>query len=166
MERLWAPWRIEYIRGEKTDGCFLCAYFGSNRDPEHLVLARGPTCAVVMNRYPYTGGHLMICPYRHVSVMAELTHAEMLECMRWSALAVEILKKRIRPDGFNLGINLGDAGGAGLKDHLHLHVVPRWVGDTNFTSVIGDVRVIPQALEALWAELRPSFAAAEKDFTA
>jgi ATP adenylyltransferase len=166
MERIWAPWRIDYIRGEKTDGCFLCTYFGGNRDQDNLVLARGPTCAVVMNRYPYTGGHLMVCPYRHVSVMAELTDAEMLESMRWSALCVELLKKHIRPDGFNLGINLGDAGGAGLKDHLHLHVVPRWVGDTNFISVVGDIRVIPQALEALWLELRPSFAAAEKEFTA
>lgn len=160
MERIWAPWRIEYIRAPKSSDCFLCDYFADTTDQLNLVLARGPTCGVVMNRYPYTGGHLMICPYRHISVMADMTSDEMLESMRWTALSVEILKKHLRPDGFNVGINLGDAGGAGLKDHLHIHVVPRWIGDTNFTSVIGDIRVIPQALEALWLELRPSFAAA------
>lgn len=164
MERIWAPWRIEYIRSPKSNACFLCEYFRDNRDREHLVLARGPTCAVVMNRYPYTGGHLMVCPYRHVSAMADLTHDEMLECMRWSALSVELLKKHMAPDGFNVGINFGDAGGAGLKEHLHIHVVPRWVGDTNFISVLGDIRVIPQALEGIWEELSPSFLAAEKEF--
>lgn len=157
MKHIWAPWRIDYIKSSKEEGCFLCRYFNDSQDRLNLVLARGKTCAVVMNRYPYTGGHLMICPYRHISNLAELSDAEMLECMKWSALSVEILKKHMKPDGFNLGINLGDAGGAGLKDHLHMHVVPRWVGDTNFTSVVGDLRVIPQALEALWMELQPSF---------
>jgi ATP adenylyltransferase len=161
MQHIWAPWRIDYIKAVKKDGCFLCAYFAApGDDRENLVLARGPTCAVVMNRYPYTGGHLMVCPYRHVSDLSALTAVEQAEMMRWSALSVEILKRHMKPDGFNLGINLGDAGGAGLKDHLHLHVVPRWVGDTNFVSVVGDLRVIPQALEALRDELTPSFAAA------
>ncbi|HMO52645.1 MAG TPA: HIT domain-containing protein [Kiritimatiellia bacterium] len=159
MKHLWAPWRIEYITASKQDGCFLCRYFGEDRDEANLVLARGPTCGVVINRYPYTGGHLMVCPYRHISSLAELTEAEMLEIMRWTSLSVEILKRHMKPDGFNIGINLGEAGGAGLKDHLHQHIVPRWIGDTNFSSVLGDVRVIPQALEALWAELKPSFAA-------
>jgi ATP adenylyltransferase len=159
MKHIWAPWRIDYIKSSKEVGCFLCRYFGEARDEPNLVLARGPTCGVVINRYPYTGGHLMICPYRHVSTLAELTQAEMLETMKWVSLSVEALKKHMKPEGFNIGINLGEAAGAGLKDHLHVHVVPRWVGDTNFSTVIGDLRVIPQALEALWAELRPSFAA-------
>jgi len=161
MKHIWAPWRIDYIKSSKEDGCFLCNYTAENLDQKNLMLARGPTCGVIMNRYPYTGGHLMIYPYRHVSTLAELTPDEMLECMRWTSISVEILKKHMKPDGFNLGINLGDAGGAGLKDHLHMHVVPRWIGDTNFVSVLGDVRVIPQALEALWVELKPSFEAAK-----
>jgi ATP adenylyltransferase len=137
----------------------LCQSFGETNDRQNLVLARGPTSAVVMNRYPYTAGHLMICPYRHTSTLADLTSEEMLECMRWSSVSIELLKKHIKPEGFNIGINLGDAGGAGLKDHLHIHVVPRWIGDTNFTGVVGDVRVLPQALDAMWDELHPSFAA-------
>lgn len=157
MKSIWAPWRLEYIKAAKETGCFLCRYFGEDRDEPNLVLARGLTCAVVMNRYPYTGGHLMVCPYRHISNLSDLTPEEMTECMQWSAISAEILKKHMKPDGFNLGINLGDAGGAGLKDHLHMHVVPRWVGDTNFVSVVGDVRVIPQALESLYRELKPSF---------
>jgi len=160
MKHIWAPWRIDYIKSPKEDGCFLCRYFSEDQDRKNLVLARGKTCGVVMNRYPYTGGHLMVCPYRHVSTLAELSEQEMLDCMKWTSLSVEILKKHMSPDGFNLGINLGDAGGAGLKDHLHMHVVPRWVGDTNFTGVIGDLRVIPQGLEALWVELRPTFESA------
>lgn len=137
----------------------MCAYFASENDRENLVLARGPTCGVVMNRYPYTGGHLMICPYRHISSLGELTTEEMTEMMKWSAISVDILKKHMKPDGFNIGLNLGEAGGAGLKDHLHMHVVPRWIGDTNFTSVVGDLRVIPQALEALFDQLQPTFEA-------
>jgi ATP adenylyltransferase len=159
MKHIWAPWRIEYIKSDKTAGCFLCNYFRECNDRKNLILARGPTCAVVMNRYPYTGGHLMICPYRHISTLAAMTAEEMLECMKWTSVSVEILKKHMKPDGFNMGINLGDAGGAGLKDHLHMHVVPRWIGDTNFTSVVGDIRVIPQALAELWEELHPSFEA-------
>lgn len=158
MKHIWAPWRIDYIKSSREDGCFLCKYFAAGDDRDNLVLARGGNCAVVMNRYPYTGGHLMVCPYRHISTPAEMKAEEMLEMMKWTSCSVELLKKIMKPDGFNIGMNLGDAGGAGLKDHLHMHVVPRWVGDTNFVSVVGDIRVIPQALEALYDELRPSFA--------
>jgi len=157
MNHIWAPWRIEYIKAKKETGCFLCRYFEATDDQANLVLARGPLCGVVINRYPYTGGHLMVCPYRHISDFAALTEPEMLEIMNWTKISVEILKQHMRPDGFNIGINIGDAGGAGLKDHLHQHIVPRWTGDTNFSSVLGDVRIIPQALEALWLELRPDF---------
>jgi len=162
MKHIWAPWRIEYIKSQKETGCFLCRYFGESKDQENLVLARGKSMGIVINRYPYTGGHLMICPYRHISSMAEMTDAEMLESMKWTAMCVEILKRHMRPEGFNIGLNLGEAGGAGLKDHLHIHVVPRWIGDTNFATVTGDFRVIPQALEAIWVELKPSFDAAQK----
>ena len=157
MNHIWAPWRIDYIKAKKEPGCFLCTYFETSCDQPNLVLARGPLCGVVINRYPYTGGHLMVCPYRHISNFADLTDPEMLEIMNWTKIAVEILQRHMRHDGFNIGINIGDAGGAGLKDHLHQHIVPRWIGDTNFSTVLGDVRIIPQALEALWLELRPSF---------
>ena len=157
MKHIWAPWRIEYIKIAKQDGCFLCRYFENQNDQENLLLARGKLCAVVMNRFPYTGGHLMVCPYRHISDLSDLSDAEHLELMHWTTRSVEILKKHMKPEGFNIGINIGEAGGAGLKDHLHMHVVPRWLGDTNFTAVLNDVRVVPQALEALWLELKPSF---------
>ena len=134
MKHIWAPWRIDYIKASKTEGCFLCQYFSENKDEANLILARGPNCAVVMNRYPYTGGHLMICPYRHISEMNDMTPEEQIESMKWATLCVDILRKHMKADGFNVGINLGDAAGAGLKDHIHMHVVPRWIGDTNFVS--------------------------------
>lgn len=157
MKHIWAPWRIDYIRSGKEDGCFLCRYFSANQDEQSLVLARGHTCGVVINRFPYTGGHLMVCPYRHISNLSDMTEEEMLEGMRWTTICTGILQEHMKPDGFNIGINLGEAGGAGLKDHLHIHVVPRWNGDTNFATVLGDLRVIPQALESLWKELKPAF---------
>lgn len=157
MKQIWAPWRIDYIKATNTDGCFLCHHFREKNDQANLVLARGEHVGVVMNRYPYTGGHLMVCPLRHVSNLSDLSNHEHLELMAWATRSVDILKKHMNAEGFNIGINLGKAGGAGLRDHLHMHVVPRWTGDTNFMSVTGDLRVIPQALEALWLELKADF---------
>ena len=155
MKNLWAPWRIQYIRQSPEPGCFLCAAFHSppHRDRANLLLKRGRTCGLMINRFPYNGGHLMVAPRRHVAELQELRPAEQAELMRLATVAVAALKKTMRPDGFNLGINLGAAGGAGLRDHLHLHIVPRWNGDTNFMPVFADVKVIPQALEELWAQL-------------
>jgi ATP adenylyltransferase len=157
MNRIWAPWRIQYILGPKDEGCFLCEAFAHGNDRERLVLQRGAACAVVMNKYPYNPGHLMICPFRHVDELSKLTEAENLELLRLTSAAVEQLRRAMNPAGFNLGLNLGQAAGAGLKDHLHLHIVPRWDGDTNFMPVFAEVKVIPQALEEVWDLLRPLF---------
>ncbi|OQW96415.1 MAG: HIT family hydrolase [Verrucomicrobia bacterium A1] len=158
METLWAPWRIEYIKEVPKGGCFLCDILRAGGDDRvNLVLKRGTVCAVVMNRYPYNNGHLMVAPYRHVARLADLTPAERLETMDLLDLSVAVLTSAIRPDGFNIGINLGRVAGAGLETHLHTHIVPRWTGDTNFMPVIGDTKVIPQALDDLWVTLRAAF---------
>ena len=157
QKTIWAPWRIEYILGEKEGICFLCRMFAENRDRENLVLKRGKTCAVVMNRYPYNNAHLMVTPYRHIEHLKDLTPEERLEMTDLSIEAVEVLKAELSPEGFNLGCNLGGAAGAGLKDHIHQHIVPRWTGDTNFMPVIADTRVMPQALMAQYDVLHPLF---------
>lgn len=158
METLWAPWRMDYIEGPKQDGCFLCDILRVGGDDRAgLVLKRGKVCAVVMNRYPYNNGHLMIAPYRHVARLADLSPEERMETMDLLDLSVAVLTSAIRPEGFNIGINLGRAAGAGLETHLHTHVVPRWNGDTNFMPVIGDTKVIPQALDDLWVTVRAAF---------
>lgn len=154
MKRLWAPWRMQYIRNAGQPGCFLCDIFRSDQDREHLVVQRGETGAVVMNRYPYNNGHLLVAPYRHVDSLETLSDKELLEMMRLTTLTCRHLKQVLHPDGFNLGLNLGTAAGAGLKDHLHLHIVPRWTGDTNFMPVLADVKVVPQPLDELWQQLR------------
>lgn len=160
MQTLWAPWRMEYILQPKPDGCFLCEVFSADpsRDAEHLVLHRGAACAVVMNRYPYNNGHLLVAPYRHVAGVGDLNRAERLEMMDLLAAAVRVLTRTIHPDGFNIGFNLGKVAGAGLEAHLHQHIVPRWNGDTNFMPVLAEVKVIPQALEALRDVLAKAFA--------
>lgn len=149
MKRIWAPWRMEYIRSAHTPGCFLCAIRKSREDQANLVIHRGKTCFILMNRYPYNGGHLMVAPYRHVAELHRLRPAEQLELMQLTSRATILLKKVCKPQGFNVGLNLGEAAGAGLKDHLHMHVVPRWSGDTNFMPVFADIKIIPQALEEL-----------------
>jgi ATP adenylyltransferase len=153
---LWAPWRIRYVQNtHKPAGCFLCAMLQAPRaqDRANLLLVRGKTCLVCLNRYPYNGGHLMIAPRRHVAELADLRPAEHVELLQLAARTVALLRKVMKPEGFNLGFNLGHAAGAGLRDHLHLHVVPRWVGDVNFMPVFADIKVIPQALEELYAQL-------------
>ncbi len=157
MKELWAPWRVEYFKKAKDKGCFLCKSFSARRDRQNHILTRGKACAVVMNRYPYTGGHLMVCPYRHVDQLKNLSSEEHAEMMQLTVRAIEVLKKTIKPNGFNIGINIGEAAGAGLKDHIHLHIVPRWSGDTNFITVMADVRVVPQSLSELWGILRKEF---------
>jgi len=143
---LWAPWRVEYIRNEKEEGCFLCRMFAESADRENLILFRGITCAVLMNRYPYNSGHLMVAPFRHIAELDDRTPEEILEMETLTARAIAVLREVMDPQGFNIGINLGAAAGAGLEDHLHQHVVPRWVGDTNFMPVMSDTRVVPEAL--------------------
>ena len=148
-----APWRMEYVEmlGDEQEGCFLCrARDETDRDEENLLLWRTGNCLAVLNRFPYTGGHLLIAPAEHLGSLGDLPGEVMREMMELSRDAARLLSHTIKAEGFNIGINIGRCAGAGLPDHLHLHVVPRWSGDTNFMSVLGDVRVIPQFL----AELR------------
>jgi len=154
---LWAPWRIDYIRGEKEGVCFLCRIFAEKNDRENLLLYSGKTCAILMNRFPYNSGHLMVAPFRHIAGLDELTSEETLEMAALTARAVTVLREVMNPQGFNIGYNLGEAAGAGLKDHLHQHIVPRWSGDTNFMPVLGGPRVIPEALEATYDLLAEKF---------
>lgn len=147
---LWAPWRIAFIRGPKENRCFLC----DNRHPnpaspeEELIVHRGQTAFAILNRYPYNSGHLLVAPYRHVGDIAELEKAERYELMDLCVEAKTVLQELLKPEAFNVGFNLGKAAGAGVADHLHLHIVPRWNGDTNFMPVLADIRCIPEALTA------------------
>jgi len=152
MKTLWAPWRIEYITGEKDNGCIFCDKPKEGNDKENLILFKGETSFIIMNRYPYSNGHLMAVPYRHTNNMSELNDNERLELMDLTTKCIEILDI-MNPDGFNVGMNLGTAGGAGIDDHLHFHIVPRWNGDTNFMPLIGDVKVMPEYLEDTYKTL-------------
>jgi len=152
MKTLWAPWRIEYIAGEKEEGCIFCDKPKEGRDKENLILYKGDTGFIIMNRYPYSNGHLMAVPYKHTNDMSELNEDERLELMNLTTKCIEILDI-MNPDGFNVGMNLGTAGGAGIDDHLHFHVVPRWNGDTNFMPLIGDVKIMPEYLEDTYKTL-------------
>ena len=148
---LWAPWRIDYIRGERPDiKCEFCHAAASEDDQQALVLARGSSCFVIMNRYPYTSGHLMVCPNRHLHDFNELTTSELTEIMSYTQKAIATLRTCMTPQGFNVGFNLGEAAGAGIADHIHLHIVPRWSGDTNFMPVLAHTRVMPEALDQTW----------------
>ncbi|QEM67888.1 HIT domain-containing protein [Geobacter sp. FeAm09] len=147
MERIWAPWRMAYINNPAPqEGCIFCKAWEENDDRERLVLARSRHSLIMMNRYPYSGGHLMAAPARHVSDMDDLSDAELLDLMQSVRRAHNLLRAVANPQGFNMGINLGKAAGAGIEDHMHIHIVPRWNGDTNFMSVVGNVRVIPEGL--------------------
>ncbi|ASJ03224.1 HIT family hydrolase [Thermococcus profundus] len=154
MKTLWAPWRIEYIRSPKHEGCIFCDFPKENRDKERLILYRGKYSFVIMNNYPYNPGHVMIAPYRHVGKWEDLTDDELLEIMKLSQLMIKAIKKAMNPDGFNLGVNLGRVAGAGIDDHVHLHIVPRWNGDTNFMPVVADTKVIPESLQEAYDELK------------
>jgi len=156
-KNIWAPWRIEYILSNKQAGCFLCSMFAEENDRENLLLKRGKTMAVVMNRYPYTSGHLMVTPYRHIEKIQDLTPEERIELTDLTIETVTILQTALHPDGINLGFNLGEAAGAGLKDHIHQHIVPRWNGDTNFMPILAKTTVIPQALLEQYDILKPLF---------
>ncbi len=160
-ELLWAPWRMEYIAGVSEPGCLFCRTGRADADDaEHLVLCRGEAAFVLLNRYPYTNGHVMVAPYRHGGDLALLTPAEGAELMALAGRCIRVLADAFRAEGFNVGFNLGKVAGAGVSDHLHLHVVPRWSGDTNFLPVIGDTRVVPDYLGNTFRRLQPYFRAA------
>jgi ATP adenylyltransferase len=154
VERLWAPWRLEYVQNaDKQDGCIFCAAAASDDDEGQLVVHRGEHAFVLLNKFPYASGHLLVAPYRHGLNLGDLDDAEILEVHRLGAQGLEALAAAYGPEGYNLGWNIGRIAGAGIPDHGHLHVVPRWAGDTNFMPVLADVRVIPEHLQATRAKL-------------
>lgn len=157
MEVLWAPWRLDYILGPKPDECVFCLPEHTREDAERLVLFRGRRNFVIMNKYPYNNGHLMVTPYRHVMNLTDLDPEERHESMDLLQSCVRILTAHFRPQGVNIGLNIGEASGAGIREHLHFHLVPRWVGDASFMAVACDTRVIPQALSSTYANLKPLF---------
>jgi ATP adenylyltransferase len=161
MKVLWAPWRLKYITGDKEEGCIFCKKPKEGNDKDNLILYTGETSFIIMNRYPYSNGHLMTVPYKHTNNFSDLTQEERLELMDLTAKCLDILQV-IKPEGFNIGMNLGRTGGAGIDDHLHFHIVPRWSGDNNFMPVIGDVRVMPEYLEETYETLRKHLKSLER----
>jgi ATP adenylyltransferase len=156
MKRLWAPWRAKYINSigtEPDSSCIFCDMEGNN-DEECLILSRGEYCFVVMNLYPYNNGHLMVVPYRHVADLSELHEREKSELLSLASESMKVMREVMRAEGFNLGINLGRVAGAGIEDHIHLHVVPRWNGDTNFMPVIGKTKVISESFKGTYEKLK------------
>jgi ATP adenylyltransferase len=159
MKQLWCPWRLEYILGPRPDVCVFCLPAHTDEDGERLVLYRGLWNFVVMNKFPYTNGHLLVTPYRHVMDIGDLTPEESGELFPLLQTGVRILRTRFSPQGINIGLNLGEAAGAGIREHLHFHLVPRWNGDSSFMAVLDEVRVIPEHLRSTYQALKPLFAA-------
>lgn len=157
MNRIWSPWRMEYILDDKPEGCIFCTKPQEQDDIGNLILHRGEHCYVMLNRYPYNNGHLMVIPYRHVDTPRDLSPEALAEMMALVNTSLEVLEETMHPDGYNVGMNLGASAGAGIKDHVHMHVVPRWTGDTSFMPVIGDTRVIVESLRACYDKLKPCF---------
>jgi ATP adenylyltransferase len=158
MERLWSPWRLAYVTGSNPDeGCVFCNAPRAPDSPESLVVFRGSACYVILNLYPYNNGHLMVVPHRHTGTLASLATEELRELMLLTQRAEIALTDAYQPHGINVGINLGKPAGAGVLDHVHIHVVPRWNGDTNFMTVVGNVRVLPEDLGETARRLRPIF---------
>ena len=159
MNHLFSPWRMSYIKSQKTqDGCVFCNALAKDDSAENLIVFRGERAFVILNRFPYTSGHVMVLPYDHQPTLEALdpeTRAEMIELTTQTTHALTGL---YRPQGFNIGINLGEAAGAGIEQHIHIHIVPRWVGDTNFMTAVGQTRVLPEALEETWKRVREAWA--------
>jgi len=159
---IWAPWRSKYVREvsadkkDKRQGCIFCEAVKKS-DEEALILYRGKFCYVIMNLYPYNTGHVMVVPYKHVPSIEHLNSSELLEMMQLVKVTIKIVKRALNPDGFNIGINLGRAAGAGIEEHVHIHVVPRWVGDANFMPVIAGVKVLPQDVRETYSILKPYY---------
>lgn len=151
MNNIWAPWRIEYITSPKNSSCIFCS---ESPEQSRLIITKGRLCFAVMNRFPYTAGHCMVVPYRHVGDITELNPDELTEIMTLSQSIVIAMRTSLNPDGFNLGFNIGTAAGAGIDDHVHMHIVPRWKGDTNFMPVISDVHIISEHIDDTCKKIR------------
>ena len=161
MEQIWAPWRMVFISGDHGDNCVFCEKAESADDEQNLVLLRGVKTFVIMNLYPYINGHLLVMPKRHVGEIEDLDGEEMMELFQTTQKMVRVLRT-FNPQGFNIGVNIGRAAGAGVPGHFHIHIVPRWVGDTNFMPVFGDVRVISESLEGTYKKLKEALAGLEE----
>jgi ATP adenylyltransferase len=156
MDVLWAPWRMAYVSGERTTpGCLFCAALAAHDDAGHWILERAGSAFLILNAFPYAAGHLMAVTSRHVASLEELGPGEELDLMRVTRRGLGALRAAYRPDGFNLGVNIGRVAGAGVEGHLHLHIVPRWAGDTNFMPVVGAVKVLPETLDETFRRLLP-----------
>lgn len=154
---LYSPWRLLYVAGEKEQGCVLCRHLDSQKDEAHLIIKRFEHCYVMLNLYPYNNGHIMVVPYRHISSLVQLEPACRAELMEVISLSEQVLRELYSCDGLNIGLNLGKAAGAGIDEHLHFHLVPRWNGDANFLSVVSGERVIPESFEAAYSRLREAY---------
>jgi ATP adenylyltransferase len=160
MDFLWTPWRYQYVTNTGEPGeCVFCEAARSTDDREWLVVHRAAHHFVILNRFPYTSGHIMVVPYRHVATLEALPDESLVEMIRLAQASERHLRAIYRPEGLNLGLNIGKSAGAGIAAHLHLHVLPRWNGDTNFMTVVGETRVLPEDLEATWERLRDAWAA-------
>ncbi len=157
MQHIWAPWRIKYIQQEKPEGCILCEKPADSNDAANYILYRGIKSFVMLNSYPYNPGHLLVAPFRHIASPEELTAEERSEYFEIVCLAVKVVKQVLSPGGLNIGANLGRIAGAGIEDHFHTHIVPRWQGDTNFMPVLSDIRVMPEALAETYDKLKEGF---------
>ncbi len=160
MDHLWTPWRSTYISGKtETPGCIFCsAAADPSQDSKTLVVYRGRLVFVILNRFPYTSGHLMIAPYEHVSRLSSASEEATAEMMAIARRSEQILEQTYKPDGLNMGMNLGEAAGAGIAQHIHLHILPRWSGDANFMTTVAETRVMPEALDRTYEKLRAAFA--------
>jgi len=163
IKNLWAPWRLEYVRDEQPAGCVLCAKHLEGSDEANLVLARGTHVFAMLNLYPYNPGHVMVMPYRHVAGLEDLTLEESAEAQAMLGTAIRTVRGEMNPDGFNVGLNLGSAAGAGIPDHLHWQLVPRWAGDVNFMPLLAEVRVMPQHMATTWTQLHSAWGTYDDD---
>lgn len=164
MNHLWSPWRMEYIENNsKEEGCVFCNAQAREDSPENLITLRGEFSFVILNRFPYTSGHLMVIPFVHKPNLEELDSTTRAEMMELTSRCTTILKSIYRPQGFNIGVNIGEAAGAGVKEHVHIHIVPRWAGDTNFMSAVGDTRVLPETLADTYNRVKNAFLAIQGD---
>jgi len=154
MEQLWAPWRIQYATRPKESGCILCQKSKENKDETNFILHRSQNNFIILNAFPYNPGHLMIAPYRHVANLQDLTDDELTDHFNLVKKSLALLKEILNPDGFNIGLNIGKVAGAGIEEHLHTHIVPRWQGDVNFMPVLANTRVISEELAATYKKLK------------
>jgi len=150
VKHLWAPWRLQYIKGPPMTDCIFCAFPREGRDRDRGILIQGRLAFVILNIYPYNSGHLMVVPHRHIADPGELTDDETVEMQHLVTASMRALRQVYRPEGFNIGMNIGHAAGAGIASHLHTHVVPRWVGDTNFMPILGETKVLPEELSVTY----------------